>query len=220
METLNIYPALVRRFKNADTAILLSALIDRPELCDKWMPLPDKEIARITGLDTTRQMAAIDELRRHNLLQIQNLETANFRRFLLSKDAAAQITAKLNSEPDEAICRKSDLADYFETVLEGLRRRMNLVILPEEQMWLDAAVYAQVNGYSAAEFLETYDLLYRAAWRKGRLKPEIVKNHLHELERLRTEDINGQRPSNGKRTNAVIAEEYRQWMERNLGIKR
>lgn len=77
--------------------------------------------------------------------------------------------------------------DDLETILDGLRTRLQLNILRDEAGWLEAADWAFVNNFSAEQFLECYDLLTKQKWRKGRVGGKLVADNLENIDKLRLE---------------------------------
>ena len=68
-----------------------------------------------------------------------------------------------------------------ELVLDGLRTRLKLVVLPNEAEWFRWAIWAETNGFTAANFLDCYDRLKSQTWRTGRLAAHTVAENLPDF---------------------------------------
>lgn len=84
---------------------------------------------------------------------------------------------------------------FVGTVTAELQKRMDLKTLPSKLEWQSHAEWAHVNGFTADQFLECYDLLKRQHWRDGPVKPKHVAENLPNLQKLRNEIEN---QNNGK----------------------
>lgn len=210
MSEIVINSETVRRLKDAAAAILISYLKTLP---DEFNLIPDVAIEQNTGLDFQQQIRSAQILAQAGAAVLEK----NY-----SMGWAVKINSESAPEKPESLSVYNNSQNQVEQIIEGLRRRMRLNILPEEQLWIDAASYALINNFTAEHFLECYDLLCRAKWRRGRLKPEIVKNHLHEIERLRLEDASTEeaQSNNGRakrKSNAEIAKEYEDYFRARFG---
>lgn len=98
---------------------------------------------------------------------------------------------------------------FVGTVTAELQKRMDLKTLPSKIEWQQQAEWAHVNGFTADQFLECYDLLKRQHWRSGPVKPKHVSENLPNLQKLRTEIAkqsngkNQQHTSPGRRQSAI-----------------
>lgn len=76
---------------------------------------------------------------------------------------------------------------HLDTVMDGLRERLNVNTLRDEQDWVDQIHWAHSNKFTADQVLECFDLLTKQKWRKGRVTPKNVGDNLPELKKLRAE---------------------------------
>jgi hypothetical protein len=97
-------------------------------------------------------------------------------------------------------------------ILEGLRTRQNVSILPKESDWAKTIEWALANKIEPSQFLECYDLLREQPWRTSPVKPDHVQYNLPNLENLRNpgarQKVSQGRPSRPERRKRA-ADKYR-----------
>lgn len=113
-------------------------------------------------------------------------------------------TSRENSNPQGQPNGNASVAelDYLDTVLTGLRSRLNLNILSDETGWSDSILWSMANGFPTAKFLECFDLLSKQKWRKGRITPKNVADNLPELEKVKADleqERNGSNKTNSRK---------------------
>lgn len=77
--------------------------------------------------------------------------------------------------------------DYLDTVLSAIRSELGLNVLRDEAGWVASCEFACLNQFPPELVVETFQLLRKQVWRKGRISPQNVADNLPELEKLRAE---------------------------------
>lgn len=114
---------------------------------------------------------------------------------------------------------------YIDTVINGLLERLKVVVLRDQHEWLDTIDFARMNGFPAAAVLETYDLLRRQKWRRGRITARTVGDNLTHLEAIRKEIAEqddgsiqkNNRRTGGKRSNLATLAESEDYFRQKYG---
>jgi hypothetical protein len=95
---------------------------------------------------------------------------------------------EIREEKDtERVCVPDDFQPFLDSALDAIRADLNLNILRKESEWVDACQYAYENKFSVDQFVETFRLLRKQKWRKGRITAQNVADNLTELPKLRIE---------------------------------
>ena len=179
------------------------------------------ELGRTKTADVTNSHGEVTIISRRRLREL-NVKEGNTlrkrkereRRNVTDESQDRVKSKKIEKEIREEKTQEKECASvsnsHLETILSGLRTRLNVNILRDESGWVDSAAWAEGNGFSAEQFLECFDLMAKQKWRKGRIAPGNVGDNLPTLDKLRleiTEQENGTGKQNNKRSDLdAIAE--------------
>jgi hypothetical protein len=117
----------------------------------------------------------------------ENVSTQNVSpedRTQINKDKLIPEPIKKRETKKESVCGAQ--GDFYTEVAAGLFARMKIAAFPssEEAEWRAVIAWARANDFTAERVLETYDLLKRQKFRRGRISPKVLETNLPEYETL------------------------------------